>query len=62
LVTLWAWLILLPTIGFFPHISHILDIALIPYMVDAIRWLQGAGELLVENPQSCTANYLRAFK
>jgi len=26
LVTLCAWLILLPTIGFFPHISHILDI------------------------------------
>jgi len=24
-VTLWAWLILLPTIGFLPHISHTLD-------------------------------------
>jgi hypothetical protein len=27
LVTLWAWLMLLPTMGFLPHISHIRDIA-----------------------------------
>jgi hypothetical protein len=25
LVTLWAWLMLLPTMGFLPQISHILD-------------------------------------
>ncbi len=29
LVTLWAWLILLPTIGFLPHISHIRDIVIL---------------------------------
>jgi hypothetical protein len=29
LVTLWAWLILWPTIGFLPHISHIRDIAVL---------------------------------
>jgi hypothetical protein len=30
LVTLWAWLTLLPTIGFLPQISHIFDIICSP--------------------------------
>jgi hypothetical protein len=30
LVRLWAWLTLLPTIGFLPHISHILDMFILP--------------------------------
>jgi hypothetical protein len=50
LVTLWAWLILLPTIGFLPHISHILDIPIAPYTVDAIRLWRLAGEPLVDSP------------
>jgi hypothetical protein len=50
LVTLWAWLILLPTIGFFPHISHILDISIAPYTVDAIRLLRVAGGNLIDSP------------
>ena len=31
LVTLWAWLTLFPTIGFFPHISQTLDISGAPF-------------------------------
>jgi hypothetical protein len=30
-VKLWAWLTLWPTIGFLPHISHILDMVMTPF-------------------------------
>jgi hypothetical protein len=38
LVTLCAWLTLLPTIGFLPHISHTFDISSSPY--SSSRYLQ----------------------
>ena len=38
LVTLWAWLTLLPTIGFLPHISHILDINILLISCNMICW------------------------
>jgi hypothetical protein len=49
LVTLWAWLTLLPTIGFLPQTSHIFDI--FPSQDAADRASKGAGAYECPNKQ-----------
>jgi hypothetical protein len=67
LVTLWAWLMLLPTRGFFPHISHIFDIfraLLISYLpiisfFDESAKVSNSGE--TRNPENTTERNKPSF-
>jgi hypothetical protein len=56
LVTLCAWLILFPTIGFLPHISHTLDIPSSPY--SSSRYFRIEVCVSTPNQSACKAFFI----